>query len=163
MEALATLSRSLHEIPSRLGKLPGPARKPALNKWSAKEELGHLLDSAANNHQRIVRVQMENGLALPGYKQEEWVRIHAYQEREWPELIELWTALNQQLLAAAQRVPESAWLHTCTVASSAPQTLKFVFEDYLEHMFHHLQHIGIQVADLRAGGQKYGQRPTTND
>jgi hypothetical protein len=47
-------------------------------------------------------------------------------------------------------VPESAWSRTCTVADSEPLSLKFVFEDYLEHMMHHLQHIGIQVEDLKA-------------
>jgi hypothetical protein len=155
MESAHFLRRLLIEVPPRLERLPDPGLRPAPDKWSPKEELGHLLDSAANNHQRIVRVQMEDGLAMPSYEQEKWVRLHTYQQRDWYELVQLWTALNHQLLAAAQAVPDSAWSHTCTIAGSKPLTLKFVFEDYLDHMLHHLQHIGIEVAKDR--------RRTTND
>jgi hypothetical protein len=76
------------------------------------------------------------------------VAIHAYQRRDWKLLIELWRALNRQLLAAAEAVPDPAWSHTLTVAGSEPLTLKFVFEDYIAHMVHHLQHIGIETGDI---------------
>jgi hypothetical protein len=149
METLAQLQRLINEIPPRLEKLSGDAGcKPAPNQWSPKEELGHLLDSAANNHQRIVRVQFEDGLKMPGYQQEQWVAVHGYQQREWRELIALWRSLNQQLLAAASAVPENAWLNRCTVANSDPMTLQFVFEDYIQHMLHHMKHIGIAIDDL---------------
>jgi hypothetical protein len=70
----------------------------------------NLLDSAVNNH--IVRVQIEDKPAMPGYDGERWVALHAYQQRDWRELIGLWQALNQQLLAAAKAGPESAWSRT---------------------------------------------------
>jgi hypothetical protein len=158
MEALHVLRRLLSEVPLGLEKLPEPGRSPAPDKWSPKEELGHLLDSAANNHQRIVRVQMQDGLAMPGYEQEKWVRLHAYRERDWRELVQLWTALNRQLLAAAEAAPDSAWSHTCTVAGSNPLTLKFVLDDYLEHMLHHLRHIGIEMAGIEMQGLPSGNR-----
>ncbi len=140
----------IHKVPGRLQKLgvEKAAAKPEPGKWSPKEELGHLLDSAVNNHQRMVRVQMEDKLAMPGYQQEKWVKANRYQQREWGELITLWTVLNQHLLSAAQSVPDAAWKHTCTVGGSEPMTLQFVFEDYIQHMLHHLQHIGIDVADF---------------
>jgi len=140
----------LQRVPSRLEKLSLEAveSKPTPSTWSPKEELGHLLDSAANNHQRIVRAQLEDNPALPGYEQNRWVAVHAYQRRDWGELIELWQALNRQLLAAAEAVPDSAWSHTLTVAGSEPLTLQFVFEDYVAHMLHHLQHIGIEMDDI---------------
>jgi hypothetical protein len=152
MQALVLMRVLLDRVPDRLGKLPEGkiGLKPAPSKWSPKEELGHLLDSAANNHQRIVRGQLHENPAMPGYEQELWVDLHGYQRREWRELIALWQALNQQLLAAAEAVPDSAWLRTCTVAGSEPLTLKFVFEDYIEHMMHHLRHIGIEVDDLKS-------------
>jgi hypothetical protein len=59
MRSLELLHQLLHEIPHQLEKVPDPGRRPAPDKWSPKEELGHLLDSAANNHQRIVRGQLE--------------------------------------------------------------------------------------------------------
>ena len=75
--------------------------------------------------------------------------INRYQHREWKELIEVWQALNLQLLAAAESVPAPAWAHTLTVAGSQPMTLEFVFDDYVTHMLHHLQHIGIEVNDIK--------------
>jgi len=151
MQSRVFLHSLLEHVPTRLAKVSeGKAQaKSSSSAWSAKEELGHLLDSAANNHQRIVRAQLENKPAMPGYEQEKWVALHGYQQREWSELIELWRALNHQLLVAAEAVPDSAWSRTCTVAGSEPLTLKFVFEDYIEHMNHHLRHIGIEVDDLK--------------
>lgn len=149
MTAITSLRNLIDCVPDRLTKLSREHvdTKPSPLKWSAKEELGHLLDSAANNHQRIVRGQLENNLAMPGYVQNAWVAVNRYQERDWKELVDLWQALNRQLLAAAESVPESAWAHTLTIAGSAPQTLQFVFEDYLAHMAHHLEHVGIEVRD----------------
>jgi len=150
MKSLNALQIIIQETPGRLHCLgvEKAAIKPAANKWSPKEELGHLLDSAVNNHQRIVRAQMEDKLSLPGYQQENWVKLHGYQQRQWSELINFWTALNQHLLAAAHSVPQNAWLNTCTVGDSGSMTLQFVFEDYIRHMLHHLEHIGIDVKDL---------------
>jgi hypothetical protein len=150
MESLNLLRSLLEQVPERLHAIsPAAAEaKPTASAWSPKEELGHLLDSAANNHQRIVRAQFEDRLAMPGYEQNRWVLIHRYQNRDWKELIVLWQALNRQLLAAAESVPDEAWSRTLTVASSEPLTVRFVFDDYLKHMFHHLEHIGIEVEDL---------------
>ncbi len=151
MQGLVKLRALLNEVPPRLSKLPlsQVELKPSPVKWSPKEELGHLLDSAANNHQRIVRTQLEDEPKMPGYDGNAWVKLHKYQHRDWPEMIELWHALNQQLLAAAEAVPDPAWPRTCTIADSLPLTLKFVFEDYVDHMVHHLKHIGIATDDLK--------------
>jgi hypothetical protein len=153
MQGLKLLQALLDHVPARLEKIP-PAQAEigsSPSQWSPKQELGHLLDSAANNHQRIVRAQLEDKPAMPGYDGDRWVELHAYQRRDWTELIGLWKALNGQLLAAARAVPYSAWSRTCTIAGSKPLTLKFVFEDYIEHMMHHPQHIGIQMDDLWVG------------
>jgi hypothetical protein len=152
MPALNLLRDLLQRVPGRLENLSKDTveRKPTPSNWSPKEELGHLLDSAANNHQRIVRAQFEDHPAMPGYEQNRWVAVHAYQRRDWSELIEVWQAINRQLLAAAEAVPDSAWSRTLTVAGSEPLTLQFVFDDYVTHMMHHLQHIGIEVDDIKS-------------
>ena len=151
MQSLKRLRTLINEVPPKLSKLPlsQVEPKPSSVKWSPKEELGHLLDSAANTHQRIVRTQLEDEPKMPGYDGNAWVELHRYQHRDWQEMIELWRALNEQLLAAAEAVPESAWSRTCTIADSLPLTLKFVFEDYIDHMVHHLKHIGIATDDLK--------------
>jgi hypothetical protein len=87
---------------------------------------------------------------MPGYHGDAWVKLHRYQQRNWQEMIGLWRALNQQLLTAAEAAPDAAWMRTCTIADSLPLTLKFVFEDYLDHMTHHLKHIGIEMDDLKS-------------
>jgi len=151
MKALNELRAVINEVPRRLNQLPSSQveRKQSTAPWSPKEELGHLLDSAANNHQRIVRAQLEDKPRMPGYDGDAWVELHQYQQRNWQEVIELWRALNQQLLTAAEAAPDAAWSRTCTIADSLPLTLKFVFEDYIAHMLHHLQHIGIEIDDLK--------------
>jgi hypothetical protein len=149
MESLRTLNALLEKLPARLEALtPEAVEVKPPGSWSPKEELGHLLDSAANNHQRIVRGQLEDNPRMPGYDGPAWVSLHAYQKRDWHELIETWEALNRQLLAAAEAVPETAWLRTCTVGDSAALTLQFVFEDYIHHMREHLEHMKVKVDDL---------------
>lgn len=139
-------------LPGRLAALSREAAsaKTKPDSWSAKEELGHLIDSAANNHQRVVRAQLKDNQALPDYDGERWVELHGYQNRAWTALIELWRAGNSQLLAAAEAAPVSARYHKLTIGGSEPVTLGFVLDDYVTHMSHHLRHIGVEVDDILA-------------
>ena len=158
MQSLTPLRSLIDRLPARLQALPSDkvSHKAAPESWSSKEELGHLLDSAANNHQRIVRAQLEDKPAMPTYDGDAWVALHGYQQRDWHSLIELWAALNRQLLTAAEAVPDSARSRTLTIADSKPLTLKFVFDDYLDHMMQHLRHIGVEVDDLAAKARSAG-------
>ena len=150
MQSLLLLRALIDQLPARLTNLSADRvqRKASSSQWSLKEELGHLLDSAANNHQRIVRAQLEDNPAMPEYDGDQWVTLHRYQDRDWSSLIAIWVGLNRQLLAAAEAVPDSAWSRTCTIADSAPLTLRFVFDDYLDHMMQHLRHMGVETDDL---------------
>ena len=74
--------------------------------------------------------------------------LHQYQRRDWRSLIERWTALNRQLLATAEAVPDSGWSRACTIADSGPLTLQFVLDDYVHHMLEHLRHMGVEVEDF---------------
>jgi nitroreductase len=155
---LAELQYALAVLSGRLAGISNEraAAKLAPESWSPKQELGHLIDSAANNHQRIVRAQLEDNLALPGYDGDRWVELHGYQNREWTELIALWRAGNSQLLAAAESAPEGAWSHTLSVGGSEPMTLRFVLDDYVDHMASHLRHIGVEVDDILAAASQHG-------
>jgi DinB superfamily len=150
MNSFESLRALIDQLPARLRALPSNKveNKPAPDSWSGKEELGHLLDSAANNYQRIVRTQVEEHPAMPSYDGDGWVALQRYQERDWPALISLWVALNEQLLVAMEVASESARTRTLTIGDSAPLTLQFVFDDYVDHMLHHLQHMGVEVEDL---------------
>ncbi|HVG38729.1 MAG TPA: DinB family protein [Pyrinomonadaceae bacterium] len=107
-------------------------------KWSTKQVLGHLIDSAANNHQRFVRLLEASDLSLPKYAQEHWVRSQGYQDEPWPELLNLWRAYNHHLAHVAARVPEEMLGHTCRVGDDEPVTLQFLIEDYVDHLKNHL-------------------------
>ena len=150
MNSMNALRELINRLPGRLQGLPSAKveKKPTPEAWSGKEELGHLLDSAANNYQRIVRTRLEENPAMPSYDGEAWVALQRYQQRDWRKLIEAWVALNRQLLAAAEGAPDWAWSRTCTIGDSQPLTLQFVFDDYVDHMLHHLEHMGVEVKDV---------------
>ena len=118
----------------------GASRGPG--RWVAKEILGHLIDSAANNHQRFVRAQLVNPLALPDYDQEAWVALHRYRERPWSELVDLWLALNVHLAVVMEGVPEEKLQTPCRIGDGEPGTLESWMRHYLEHLKHHLVQIG---------------------
>ena len=131
------------------------AQRREPNAWSKKEELGHLIDSAVNNYARVIRVQHQDQPELPGYAQDIWVERGGYQSRNWTELIALWSGLNSHMLQAARRVPPDALSRQCTIGGGAPMTLGFVIEDYVDHMVHHLGHIGIDVSQFRRAESAY--------
>jgi len=109
--------------------------------WSKKEILGHLIDSAANNHQRFVRAVYGAALDYPTYNQNEWVRIQRYYDSPWESLITLWSAYNLHLSDLIERIPEEAKLSPCNIGKKAPVTLEFIVRDYLRHLRHHIEQI----------------------
>ncbi|MGH9721608.1 MAG: DinB family protein [Bryobacteraceae bacterium] len=115
--------------------------RPAEAKWAPKEVIGHLIDSASNNHQRFVRALLEEALVFPAYEQEGWNRIQRYRAESWPELIALWAAYNRHLAHLIEGVPGEKLERHCTVGTNAPVTLAFLIEDYLRHLRHHLAQI----------------------
>lgn len=118
------------------------ARKPrAADKWPPQLILGHLIDSAANNHQRFVRAQALPELRLPGYAQEHWVMSQRYAERRWTDLIEFWSAYNRHLAHVIASIPESHRDTPCWIGDGGPVTLSFVALDYVGHIQHHLKQI----------------------
>jgi hypothetical protein len=129
----------LHAIPEGIA-----AQKPAANKWSKKEILGHLIDSAANNHQRFVRLQLQPELNLPGYEQDGWVRLNRYQHTPWSEIVALWSAYNRHLATVIESLDDDALGHVWHSADG-DVTLEFIATDYVRHLKHHLKQIGIDA------------------
>jgi hypothetical protein len=112
------------------------------NSWSPKEELGHLIDSAANNHIRFVRAALEGAYRGPGYAQNDWVRIHAYQNTPWSSIVSMWEQYNYLLVKVLANIPENNLAADCFIGSAdAPETLEFIIEDYVLHMRHHIDHL----------------------
>lgn len=114
---------------------------PSPDKWSKKEILGHLIDSASNNHQRFVWAQLGSEIRLPEYDQESWVRTQAYQEESWENLVQLWKVYNFHLLHIAAAIPDDKLANLCFIGEKEPVTLEFLFADYVQHLKHHLHQI----------------------
>ena len=140
MPWLLTISEAEASVPEREGK------------WSAKQVIGHLTDSAVNNLARIVRMQIEVGPSLPGYEQMAWVNLQHYAEREWAQVLALWFALNEHVAWTIGYV-EKARLANRGVIEGEPLTLGFLIADYVAHMEHHL---GLMRRWLGTAGETLG-------
>ena len=135
MPWLVTLSEAEASVPEREGK------------WSAKQVVGHLIDSAVNNLGRIVRMQIEPDVSLFGYDQRGWVSSQHYAEREWVQVLALWFALNEQVAWTIGHV-ELARLANEGEVEGDRVTLGFLIEDYIAHMEHHLRAMRIVARDF---------------
>jgi hypothetical protein len=147
-QVFCDLSPSLAELLRRevplLRALPEPAaevRPGAEHTWSPKEELGHLIDSAANNHVRFIRALIEPEFRGPSYAQDAWVMAHRYQEMPWVTIVDFWFRYNEFLADLLSHVPETKLRTMCYVGTDGGVSLQFLIEDYVLHMQHHVDHL----------------------
>lgn len=139
------------------------AARAAPGMWSAKEIIGHLIDSAANNHQRFVRARWQDDLVFEGYAQDAWVTVQQYQEAEWQALLALWREYNRHLARVMAAVPhdvryrvhrrhnfhEIAWQ---PVSADEPAALDYLMADYVAHLHHHLRQVRALLGLSPIGG-----------
>lgn len=130
----------------------GEASSKPDGKWSKKEILGHLVDSASNNHQRFVRAQFKDNLVFPGYAQDEWVKAQNYQLVNWISLVELWKGFNILLAHIIYEIPDDILIMQRTehnlneiayeiIGKDKPVTLEYFIKDYYLHLRHHLDQV----------------------
>jgi hypothetical protein len=121
-------------------------------KWSPREVIGHLIDSASNNHQRFVRALFQDDLIFPGYDQDAWVAAQSYRDAPWRDLIAFWRTFNLHIARLMETIPadERTRLrgrHNLDVLAwrpipwDTPATLDYFMEDYVGHLKHHLNQI----------------------
>jgi hypothetical protein len=139
VERLKQLCIVIPPLLSRIGE-EDFVLKPGPQKWSKKEILGHLIDSAANNHQRFIRVQFED-MPFIRYDQNQWNQLTHYQEKNTEELIRFWTLYNQHLAHLISFIPEENLQKLSRAARPEPVTLEWLIDDYVAHLEHHLRQI----------------------
>lgn len=164
-----TLDTTTHDAARWLATLPESvvSWRPSATAWSIKEIIGHLIDSAANNHQRFVRAETQDDLVFAGYAQDDWVRVQAYHRAPWTELVTLWEAYNQHLARVMSAVPanvrerrhERHNLHEIgwrPFSADEPATLDDLMHDYVLHLEHHLSQVRDRVGGAEAAGSTDG-------
>jgi hypothetical protein len=117
--------------------------KPSPKKWSRKQILGHLIDSAQNNIRRFVVAQYEE-LPKIVYLQDDWVLIADYQNQDTRNLIDLWNLLNNHAAVILANMSEEISTRKCDTNGEAPYSIKWLAHDYIRHLLHHLH----QILDL---------------
>jgi len=141
------ISEKIYEIvaaaqPGLLGISPEiGCQKMDRDTWSKQEILGHLIDSALNNHQRFVRGAQDAAKDFPTYNQNRWVEVQGYNAMNWVDLVDLFTQYNFHLCRVIDVLPNEALDNLCNIGKEAPVTLGFVIEDYLRHLKLHLEQI----------------------
>jgi len=113
----------------------------APSKWTKKEILAHLIDSASNNHQRFVRAAAQGSLEFPGYDQDALIAVQKPNTMSWELLIEFWSEYNRYLVHVLNQIPASSAEVKCSIGGKAPVTLLWLANDYVEHLKHHLNQI----------------------
>jgi len=141
-ESIERLDYLLNTIPPVLLAISEAdlSHKPAADKWSKKEIIGHLIDSATNNHHRLVRSQFEDNVRIV-YNQDNWNKYSYYQQMEGERVIHFWETYNRHLLQLIKRIPAESLLRACDMGYENKVTLAFVINDYVRHMEHHLQQV----------------------
>lgn len=126
--------------------------KPDPEKWSKKEILGHLIDSATNNHRRFMIAQFRNDLVFSGYAQDQWVEYQDYANAQWSELVEMWSLYNRHIARLVANIPRGILFRQftehnyhliayATIPQGEPASLAYLIEDYIGHAQHHLRQI----------------------
>jgi len=135
-----TIDAALPKLRAISDAAAGEPRAPG--RWSRKAIIGHLIDSASNNHQRFVRAQQVSPLAFPPYDQNHWAASQHCNDRPWADLVTLWYAYNSHLVHVIARMPDQHLAVPCLIESDAPVTLEFLVTDYVVHLRHHLAQVG---------------------
>ena len=146
----SNIENAVNEACRQLRSLPAETieTRPNPGDWSVKEIVGHLVDSASNNHQRFVRLQVAEGLVLPDYSQDNdaWVSIQIYQSAPWNDLLALWRYFNLHLARVIRTVNQECIDHIWVVDQDTSITLGELMIDYLRHLKDHLQQINEQIS-----------------
>lgn len=138
----AQLNKILEEVPAKLRAFNEDefSSRPQPGKWSRKEIIGHLIDSATNNHHRFIRAQFDDKPRIL-YDQEKWNEHGCYAQMDGNHLITFWELYNRHLVELIRMIPSSLLERECMMGDGTTRTIRWLFEDYVRHLEHHLRQI----------------------
>jgi hypothetical protein len=141
-ESINRLSYLCNTLPALIQQIPDAefSYKPAPGKWSKKEILGHLIDSATNNHQRFIRIQFENEPHI-FYDQDNWNLYGHYNKLGKEHVISFWSLYNIHLVELIKRIPDHNLGLTSRTDNNEKVTLGWLINDYVAHLEYHLKQI----------------------
>jgi len=112
--------------------------KPSPLKWSRKEIIGHLIDSAQSNMRRFIVAQYEEN-PLIRYNQDKWVSINNYQHQPLQNIIQLWYLINKQISGVLKNTSLEMAQRTCNAGTI--HTIEWLATDYIKHLQHHIHQV----------------------
>ena len=143
-EVLSKLSGYIDSVPAGFNRLTQDElmHKPAPGKWSKKEILGHLIDSAINNLKRFTEVQfLPQPYTVIRYRQDDLVQVNKYQQLPLENLLQLWSSLNKQIVSVIENIPPEKLIYTVVIPNGESRDLAFLITDYADHLVHHLKQV----------------------
>ena len=154
MHFATNFRQRIHEIYNQLSQISIKKAKqqPAPDKWSPIQIMGHLIDSANNNHRRFTKAQWQDNMIFNGYAQAEWVTAQNYQAANWQQILDLWKSYNLHISYIMENTPEEKLnrevhehnldkIAMITVPADQPTSLGYFMKDYIYHIEHHFRQI----------------------
>jgi len=154
MQFISDFKNAIQRHYEQLSNLPEVIyrKKPAPTKWSPIEIIGHLVDSATNNHRRFTIAQSQENMVFDGYQQDYWVSVQDYQHANWQEVLDFWRLYNLHICRIMENTPPEKLqkevkehnLHQIamvTVPKDQSVTLAYFMKDYIFHIEHHMKQI----------------------
>jgi hypothetical protein len=127
------------------------SKRLSADKWTLKEIIGHLIDSASNNHQRFVRLQIVDELIFPGYGKDnsKWLEIEKYNELNFSDIMLLWKQYNVLLGNIIKEVDESKLENRWINSEGDKKALRDLMIDYVRHLKDHTQHFEQTLQEIK--------------
>lgn len=157
---MPSIEISIEDLKDITARIPGflkdkkiePKENLSPGEWTGRELLGHLIDSASNNHLRIVNAIVTDEVRLPSYEQEKWVMSQGWDAEPWERLVALWENYNLHLVHLLARIPQAKLNVLCYIGKNPPMTLQDLVADYLDHLKHHLKDLTPEYTPSRPSG-----------
>ena len=154
-ETIQELNQIVQDYSEKFSRIPASefSAKPIPHKWSKKEVLGHLIDSAQNNLRRFICGQYESQPPKILYEQDIWVIANAYQSASKEEVILLWKLMNERICAVLSSMSPVNYTKECDTGRQKPElhTIQWLAADYVKHLKHHVNQIVPEAFDVVYG------------